>query len=260
MKKAPICVWITLMAIFWCGPASAHFGMAIPSDTMVMQGEDKTVHLNFSFSHPFEGVGMELVKPKAAAVVANGQAQDLRSALSATRVMDHAAWQVEFPIKRPGVYVFHMEPEPYWEPAEDCFIIHYTKTVVTAFGDDEGWDAAIGLKTEIVPLSKPFGLYAGNVFQGIVHLDGKPVPYAEVEVEFYNQDRKAEAPTDYMVTQTIRSDQNGVFTYAAPRAGWWGFAALNEADFKLKTASGEEKDVEIGAVLWVRFEKWIEKP
>jgi len=38
---------------------------------------------------------------------------------------------------------------------------------VTAFGDDEGWDEEIGLKTEIVPLSKPFGLYAGNIFQGV---------------------------------------------------------------------------------------------
>lgn len=27
-----------------------------------------------------------------------------------------------------------MEPQPYWEPTEDCYIIHYTKAVVTAFG------------------------------------------------------------------------------------------------------------------------------
>ena len=45
------------------------------------------------------------------------------------------------------------DPQPYWEPAEDAFIIHYTKTVVTAFGDDGGWDEEIGLKTEIVPLA-----------------------------------------------------------------------------------------------------------
>jgi cobalt/nickel transport protein len=32
-----------------------------------------------------------------------------------------------------------VEPEPYWEAAENAFIIHYTKAVVTAFGDDEGW-------------------------------------------------------------------------------------------------------------------------
>ena len=88
--------------------------------------------------------------------------------------------------------------------------------------------------------------------------DGKPVPYAEVEVEFFNQDKNAQAPTDYMVTQTIKADQNGVFTYAVPNAGWWGFAALNEADFKLKTNSGEEKGVELGAVIWVHFEEWVQ--
>jgi len=129
--------------------------------------------------------------------------------------------------------------------------VHYTKTVVTAFGDDEGWDEEIGLKTEIVPLSKPYGLYAGNVFQGIVKLDGKPVPFCEVEVEYYNEDGKAKAPTDYMVTQTIKTDVNGLFTYAAPKAGWWGFAALNTSEKKIKG-----KDVELGAVLWVRFHDW----
>jgi cobalt/nickel transport protein len=61
-----------------------------------------------------------------------------------------------------------------------------------------------------------------------------------------------------MVTQTIKADRNGVFTYAAPSAGWWGFAALNEADFTIKH-NGKDKGVEIGAVLWVHFEPWQEK-
>jgi len=169
--------------------------------------------------------------------------------------MDGTAWTTEYNIKRPGVYMFYMAPKAYWEPAEDCFIIHYTKTVVTAFGDDEGWDSEIGLKTEIVPLAKPFGLYAGNLFQGIVKLDGKPVPYAEVEVEYYNANGQAQAPTDYMVTQTIKADGNGVFSYAAPVAGWWGFAALNTADYQIKQ-DGQDKDVEMGAVIWVNFHEW----
>ena len=240
------------------GNAGAHFGMVIPSDNMVMQADDRTIALNLSFSHPMEMVGMELVKPKVFSVRANGQLQDLLPQLQPTKVMDHAAWKAAYPIKRPGVYMFVMEPQPYWEPAEDCYIIHYTKTVATAFGDDEGWDEEVGLATEIVPLSKPYGLYAGNLFQGIVKLGGKPVPYAEVEVEYFNQDNRAVAPTDYMVTQTIKADQNGVFSYAVPKDGWWGFAALNTADYKLK-ADGEDKDVELGAVIWVKFEPWQEK-
>jgi cobalt/nickel transport protein len=236
-------------------PAAAHFGMVIPSDNMVMQGKNRKLNLKISSSHPFELVGMELVKPKVFSVMANGEQQDLLAALKETKVMGQKAWETDYEVKRPGVYMFYMEPEPYWEPAEDCFIIHYTKTVVTAFGDDEGWDQEVGLKTEIVPLSKPYALYAGNVFQGIVKVDGKPVPFAEIEVEYYNAQGKAKAPTDYMVAQTIKADRNGLFTYAAPRAGWWGFAALNKADFKLKH-DGEEKDVELDAVIWVKFEPW----
>ncbi|MBW2601720.1 MAG: DUF4198 domain-containing protein, partial [Deltaproteobacteria bacterium] len=60
------------------------------------------------------------------------------------------------------------------------------------------------------------------------------------------------APTDYMVTHTVKAAGNGVFTYAAPRAGWWGFAALNTSDIK-KKHDGVDKDIELGAVLWVKF-------
>lgn len=249
-----------LWLLFLCvgHTAMAHFGMLIPSDTMIMQGESKTISLVLSFSHPFEGVGMELVKPQVFGVMANGKKQDLLGDLKETKVMGNMAWRAEYGIKRPGVYMFYMVPKPYWEPAEDCFIVHYTKTVAAAFGDDEGWDQEIGLKTEIVPLSKPFGLYAGNLFQGIVKLKGKPVPFAEVEVEYYNQGNRAEAPTEYMITQTIKTDGNGIFTYAAPKAGWWGFAALSTSDEKM-LHDGKEKDVELGAVIWVRFLDWKEK-
>ena len=240
------------------GGAFAHFGMIIPSDSMVMQGDKRTISLDFSFSHPFEMVGMDMVKPNKCGVVADGNRKDLAGSLKETKIMGHGAWTMNYKINRPGLYTFYMEPEPYWEPAEDCYIIHYTKTVVAAFGEEAGWDEPVGLKTEIVPLTRPFGLYAGNAFQGIVTLGGKPVPYAEVEIEYYNQDQAAEAPTDYMITQVVKADQNGVFTYVAPKAGWWGFAALNTADEKMKY-QGEDKDIELGAVLWVEFQPWQEK-
>jgi cobalt/nickel transport protein len=252
MKLCKSAVLIIFLALITASPAWSHFGMLIPSDSMVMQDDSRTLTLTLSFSHPFEMVGMELVKPRVFNVLSGGNQQNLLGSLEATRVMGSKGWKAVYAVKRPGVYMFYMEPEPYWEPAEDSFIIHYTKTVTTAFGDDEGWDEEIGLKTEIVSLSKPFGLYAGNVFQGIVKLDGKPVPFAEVEVEYYNQDKKYTAPTEYMITQTVKADGNGVFTYAAPVSGWWGFAALNSADYKLPH-EGEEKDVELGAVIWVYF-------
>lgn len=240
------------------GNCLAHFGMVIPSDNMIMADEKREIQLDLSFSHPFEFIGMELTRPKAFFVVKDGNRQDLGPQLIPSSVMEHPAWTLTYAVQRPGAYLFAMEPDPYWEPAEDCFIVHYTKTIIGAFGDDSGWDQELGLKTEIIPLSRPFGLYAGNLFQGIVKLEGQPVPYAQVEIEFYNEKKSATAPTDYMITQTVKADQNGVFTYCAPVSGWWGFSALNTSDKKM-LHNGKEKDIELGAVLWVRFENWQEK-
>ncbi len=232
--------------------ASAHFGMIIPSSDTVTEKKDAKVSLDLSFSHPMEMQGMPMAAPKEFKVVNNGKAEDLKAALKPQKIMGHDAWRADYTVKKPGVYQFVMEPAPYWEPAEDTYIVHYTKTYVAAFGEEEGWDAPAGLKTEIVPLTRPFGNYAGNVFQGQVLLDGKPVPHAEVEVEHYNKDKKYAAPNEYMVTQVVKADADGVFTYGVPFAGWWGFAALNTAKEKMEY-KGSPKNVELGAVLWVNF-------
>lgn len=246
--------------LFAClaGNAFAHFGMVIPSENIVTPAR-KSVKIDLSFSHPFAMIGMDMVKPKQFYIVTGGQKTDLLPELKQSKVMDHQAWTAEAAIRKPGVYGLVMEPTPYWEPAEDLSIIHYTKTLIAAFGDDQGWDEPLGLATEIVPLTRPFGNYAGNSFSGRVLLNGKPVPGAEVEVEFYNQDSKLDTLSDYHITQVVKADENGVFTFACPLAGWWGFAALNEADYKLKDPAGNEKGVELGAVLWVYLDAYKNK-
>lgn len=239
---------LTAVILIAAAPARAHFGMVIPSTPVVEGGGDRTVTVELSFSHPMERVGMPLAKPAKVAVVTDGKSTDAGERLQATKVFGHDAWTFDFTPARPGVYALVMEPEPYWEPAEDCHIIHYTKTYIAAFGETEGWEEPLGLKTEIQPLTRPFGNYAGNVFQGRVLLNGKAVPGAMVEVEYYNRDGAYAAPNEAMITQTVRADDNGVFTYGIPFPGWWGFAALNTSDEKI-----DDKDVELGAVLWAEF-------
>lgn len=250
MKRNVAVLFIVLTALLTAGVASAHFGMVIPSTSMLDQ-KIKTVDLDLMFIHPMEMKGMDLEKPKVFSVWSKGQATDLLGALTPSKVLGHKGWKARYEVKRPGVYLFAMEPQPYPEPAENNYIIHYAKTVVGAWGEEEGWDAELGLKTEIVPLTRPFGNYAGNLFQGVVKLDGKPVPNSVVEIEYYNKKKDAEAPNDFLVTQKVKTDANGVFSFVCPKAGWWGFAALNEADYKI-----EGKDVELGAVLWMEFVDW----
>ncbi len=249
---------ICIAAILAASPALAHYGMIIPSDPMLAQDEGRSIDLTLSFSHPFEEDGMVLERPEAFTVTHDGETTDLLGDLAEASVMDEAGYTMTYALDRPGTHVFAMTPVPYWEPAEDAFIQHFTKTYVSAYDDDEGWDAELGLRTEIVPLTKPFGLWEGNVFQGTVMLEGEPVPYAEVEVEFYNEGQSASVPSELMITQTVKADASGLFTYAAPTDGWWGFAALNTAP-ETMDHEGEAKAIELGAVIWVRFEEWSER-
>ncbi len=249
---------LAVLLLFCLAPANAlaHFGTVIPSSPIVDQDTRKT-EITFSFIHPFEQHGMDLVKPEQVFAInmASGKKQDITTGLEETQLLGHKAWSATYKPRRPGTHAVVMEPKPYWEPAEDLFIKHWTKTYLAAFGGAEGWDEPVGLETEIVPLTRPFGLYAGNAFQGRVMMNGEPVPGAEVEVEYYNEGKRAEAPNEHMVTQVVKADENGVFTYVPPRSGWWGFSALNEADYTLKH-NGEDKAVELGAVLWVQFLPW----
>lgn len=253
MHHIPRTIALAFAALLLTGTAHAHFGMVIPEREIVSSQKQAGIRLTLAFAHPMAREGMNLNKPVAFFVSQDGTRTDLLPTLTkAGKLFDHPIWQAEYKFQKPGLYQFVMEPEPYWEAAEDCYIVHYTKTFVSAFGGEDGWDQPLGLKTEIVPLTRPFGNYSGNVFQGRVLLDGKPVPGAEVEVEFYNQAGKYQAPDEAFQTQVVKADDNGVFTYAVPFAGWWGFAALNTATEK-KDYEGKPKNVELGAVLWAHF-------
>lgn len=237
------------------GTGQAHFGMILPDKAMIGQGEKATVDLTVAFLHPFEQKGMAMGKPQRFGVLSGKENIDLLNTLQETKVLGEQGWNTSYTVRKPGVYVFYCDPAPYWEPAENKYIIHQTKTYVAAFGEEEGWDREVGLKAEIIPLTRPFGLYAGNVMQGLVKFKGRAVANADVEVEYWNADKKVTAPNDYFITQVVKTDKNGVFTFAVPKAGWWGFSALNE-EKKAKQHEGKKVDAEYGAVLWGQFVDW----
>jgi len=236
--------------VFATAPASAHFQQIIPSADVLPQGGSVT--LDMVFTHPFEGGPvMDMKQPAAVGVLANGRRTDLTKALTRKNVGDAGAWTLTHEVKEPGAAIFYIEPQPYFEPAENKLIVHYAKVLVDGHASGEGWDALVGLPVEIRPLTRPTGIWTGNLFSGVVLKDGKPVPFAEIEVEFIN-DGTVEAPNDAFITQVIRADANGTFSYAMPRAGWWGFAALLDGDKPGKAPDGREVPVEEGALIWVK--------
>jgi len=232
--------------------ASAHFQELIPSTDIVTPKTDRTVHLSIVFTHPMAGGPvMEMAEPVQFGVMANGERKDLKPHLKSKTVDGQTAYAASYEINRPGDYIFYLEPTPYWEPTEGKYITHFTKVVVDAFGAEEGWDALVGFPVEIEPLVRPFGLWAGNTFCGIVKRNGKPVPFAEIEVEYRNENGAVAIPADPFVTQVIKADANGTFVYAMPKAGWWGFAALLEGEPR-QGPNGNLVGHELGALIWVK--------
>ena len=223
--------------------ANAHFLTFIPSNEYISNQKESTVDFDVMFIHPFEQTGMTMEKPKGVFL------ENKNLPLSETVKFEHKAWKTSYEIKRPGVYKFFVQPEAYFEPAEEKYISHVPKVIISAFGLEDGWDEPIGLKYEVIPMTKPFGLYAGNIFQGKVLHNGKIAPNVEVEVELYNT-FGLKAPTDAHITQVVKTDENGVFSFVMNHKGWWGFAALIEEGEK--EYEGNKYPVENGALLWIR--------
>lgn len=251
----------TTLLLISATSASAHFQMIYTPESSL--GGNKNIPIRLIFTHPFEAVhSMEMGKPEAFFVVHDEKKQDLLETL--TPIKWHSlensasAWSTDVKLRSMGDYVFGVIPAPYYEKSEDLWMQQCTKIIVNIAGIPSDWDSNIGLPAEIEPLAKPYALWTGNAFAGVVTADGKPVPFAEVEVEYLNHDidlelnsfkpqAKITNANDAIATQTIKADANGTFVYAPPKAGWWGFAALDVAVRKEK-----DKEIHQDAVIWVQ--------
>ncbi len=256
---------LVVLSLLACVSLSwAHFQMMLPSNDMVSVNEPRRVELFICFSHPMDGgPRMEMATPEAFGVFIRGKKINLEGSLKKIEVPLYpawypkahinkkvTAWKASYQLKRPGDHIFYLVPRAYFEPAEEKFIKQITKVVVNAFGAEEGWDQVLGLEAEIIPLTRPYGIWAGNTFRGLVLIHGKPAPDLDVEVEYYNQNGLVKTPKDAFVTQVIKTDKNGVFTYTMPWAGWWGFSALGDGGMLKK--DGKKYPVELDAVIWVK--------
>jgi len=261
MKKAVLGLTAFIL-VATAAPAMAHFQMVYTPESALEKAGP--IDLKLVFTHPFEaGHTMKMEKPERFFVVRKGRKKDLLDTLKPIQwtslTNSAAAYEAEYRLRGMGDNVFCLVPSPYYEAQEDIYIQQMTKMVVNTAGFPTDWDAEVGLPAEIVPLDKPYALWTGNVFRGVVKSNGKPVPNAEIEVEYMNhrplmahnafaQQAAVEAPQDALVTMTIRADADGKFVFGIPRAGWWGFCALGVGP----ADEYKEKELSQDAVIWVQ--------
>ncbi len=247
-------VFAAIFTLFLSRSLFAHFQVIIPDKPVLNQNTGNTLEVKLAFMHPFEQKYMFMARPKEVGVFVNGIKRSLGGYLIKHRVGKIQTWSFSYTVRRPGDYIFYVIPSPYFEPSEGRFIKHLAKVVVNAYGLETGWDKPVGLEAEIVPLTRPYGLYKGETFRGLVLFNGKPAPYTRVEITYFNKGNTLKAPYDIFFPQVVLTDGNGVFSFTMPKAGWWGFAALSLAKEKI-SKNGKRYPVELGAVIWVRAEE-----
>ncbi len=260
----------TMLTTAMAVPAFAHFQMVYTPDIAVEKADDTMFKL--VFTHPFgAGHTMNMGTPQEFYVVQQmgekaAKKTDLKGLLkkitwtSLTNSGD--AYEAMVPrkmVRSMGDYQFVLVPDPYYEGEEDIYIQQITKTLMNVGGVPGNWNQPLGLKTEWVPLTKPYALWTGSTFKAQLLKDGKPLANHEVEIEFINHkpDMKAnsfakeafaEAPQSSFETLGTQTDEQGYITYAIPKAGWWGFCGLGsgpDTEFKGKELSQD-------AVIWVK--------
>lgn len=251
-----------LLAATVSSTASAHFQMIYTPELLRERGGN--IVLKMPFTHPAaSGHVMAVDEPEAFYVVRKGKTTDLMDKVKPiqwTSAVDTGpAYEAEVKLKGLGDNVFVMQPAPYLEKEEDIYIQQITKSIVNVGGLPTDWEAELGLKAEIVPLTKPYAIYAGGTFTGVVKSNGKPVPGAEIEIEYLNylpemdanrfaSEENYKQPSPVFETITVFADSTGTFTFGIPVAGQWGFAALgvgSDTEYKGKELSQD-------AVIWVQ--------
>jgi len=242
--------------------AQAHFQMVYTPELLRERGGSIT--LKAPFTHPADnGHVMTIDAPEAFYQLRKGKKTDL---LPSVKKIDWTsaentgpAFEVDARLKGLGDNIFVYRSAPYFEESEDIYIQQITKTIVNVGSLPSGWEEDLGLDAEIVPLTKPYAIYEGGTFTGVVKSQGQPVPFAEIEVEYVNYlpdlsknafsaDAQIEPPADAFVTMTIFADANGTFTFGMPKAGQWGFCALGVGP---KTEHNG-KEMSQDAVIWVQ--------
>jgi uncharacterized GH25 family protein len=225
--RALVCVLMAWLGLF-AGTAAAHFNMLLPQTASAKKGEALTI--TYQWGHPFEHQLFDAPQPQSLIVLSpDGKRAELTDKLEKTTrkagSKDVTAYQLRFTPQQRGDYVFVLRTPPIWM-AEDGEFLQDTVKMVLHVQAQKGWDAAAG-DFELVPLTRPYGLRPGMVFQVEAALRQGQERTADagqrmmVEIERYNAAPPRKLPPDEHITRTVRLDANGVATTTLTEPGWW---------------------------------------
>jgi cobalt/nickel transport protein len=240
--------------------ASAHFNMLLPPTASARKGEALT--LTYQWGHPFEHQLFDAPQPQSLIVLApDGKKTELRDKLEKITLKserkDVQAYRLPFTPEQRGDYVFVLQTPPIWMEEDEEFLQDTVK-VLLHVQMQKGWDAAVG-EFEFLPLTRPYGLRAGTVFQARMPLrqvsgrgrlqEPGVEPLGLVEIERYNPEPPKKLPPDEQITRTVKLDPNGVATTTLDEPGWWALTVTRAIGTRMR--DGKIYPLRRRSTLWV---------
>jgi cobalt/nickel transport protein len=242
---------VPLTLVLSASAAAAHYHMLLPASASVKRGE--AAPLLYRWGHPFEAQLFDADLPEQFfALAPDGKKIDLLKSLEKDPSADKVGYKARFTPAERGDYILLSTHAPLWMEEDSEFLQDSVKVILHVQAQ-KSWDANAGQPFELVPLTRPYGLKAGSVFQAQVLLDGKPAPGCLVEIERHNAKPPKELPPDEQITRTARTDPNGVMTTTLTEPGWWCVTAQKEAG--MREHKGKNYPVRRRATLWVFVDK-----
>lgn len=257
--------------LFLCGSwapfALAHYNMLFPEIASVKRGD--AVTFVYRWGHPFEHQMFNAPAPESVFVLSpDGKKTDLTKTLEkvaeeGTDKKPVTAFRFRLTPEERGDFIFVLNTPPIWME-EEQELWQDTVKVVLHVQAQRGWDTPTGQELEVTPLTRPYGMESGMVFQAqveekkpsaearpgnVFRTPASPVAGIPVEVERFNPSPPLELPPDEHITRTAKTDPNGVVTCSLMEPGWWGITA--QRTLGTREHDGKSYPVRQRATLWV---------
>jgi cobalt/nickel transport protein len=266
MENAMHRIWLALVLLTaWATTSFAHYNMLIPDKAWANKGEKVT--FTYQFGHPFEHELFDAPQPLAVIVILpDGKTQAVKSlAKEALKGIDGkkvAGYRFTYEPQMRGDHTVILQTPPIWMEESKDFVQDSVK-VVLHVQTQKNWDAGLPLEFSdrinlITPLTRPYGLYPGMIFQahvGRIRDGGSSSRARQVEVERYHSQPIKNPPPDELITFKTKTDPNGVFTFAFPEPGWWCMTAAWQQKDRQWKDGGKEGPLRERATLWVHVDE-----
>jgi len=247
-KLSMITVLLAMMILVSSGIASAHTLYIVTEPKSTLRMEQEVV---IAYGHPearwanrrsYEIWNATLHKPDGSTVELDLKESDV--IVGVAKMAEY--WKTSVKLDQEGDYIITAEREPaiydpswirdFEEPPPVRLIYEYSKTFIHVSKEGD-WDKPVGLKAELIPLVKPYGLRVGDTFRAQLLYDGVPVEGK------YEAAHETECIHDPEEAQHGYTDENGTFSIKLTKPGMYLVVAryiVNESGNWTATHDAEE--------------------